>query len=277
MTEVLTAGQMRAIEEAAMATGRVTGIELMERAGAGVVAAMLDWRPALAEGARRAVVLCGPGNNGGDGFVIARLLRERGWGIDLYLYGDPDRLPPDAMANMLRWRTLGSVHPLEGELALPEAPAVTVDALFGGGLSRPLSGDLREAVVNGLFREIDPGLIVAVDAPSGLCLDSGRVLGAEVVHRPEADLTVTFQWPRIGHYLADGPDCCGALRVVDIGLGAAAGPASWRWRGWRRTLPEARAASARERGRISMTTAMRSCSPEGWGAAGPPGSRRAGR
>jgi len=74
MTELLTAAQMRAIEEAAIASGEVTGLELMERAGRGVVEAILEWRPELAKASRKAVVLCGPGNNGRDGFVVARLL-----------------------------------------------------------------------------------------------------------------------------------------------------------------------------------------------------------
>ncbi len=79
MTELLTAAQMRAIEQAAIASGEVTGLELMERAGRGVVEAILEWRPELATAPHRAVVLCGPGNNGGDGSVVARLLKESGW------------------------------------------------------------------------------------------------------------------------------------------------------------------------------------------------------
>ncbi|MEO1471546.1 MAG: NAD(P)H-hydrate epimerase, partial [Pseudomonadota bacterium] len=116
MTELLTAAQMRAIEQAAIDAGEVTGLALMERAGQGVVDAVLAWRPVLAEGAHRAVVLCGPGNNGGDGFVIARLLHARGWEVEVYLYGrDPaalDTLPPDAAENARRWRALGTVRPL---------------------------------------------------------------------------------------------------------------------------------------------------------------------
>ena len=110
MTELLTAAQMRAIEEAAIASGEVTGLELMERAGRGVVEAILEWRPELATAPHRAVVLCGPGNNGGDGFVVARLLKERGWEVEVFLYGrDPaeiDRLPPDAAENARRWAAM---------------------------------------------------------------------------------------------------------------------------------------------------------------------------
>ena len=91
--ELLTAAQMRAIEQAAIASGEVTGLELMERAGRGVAEAVLEWRPELATTAHRAVVLCGPGNNGGDGFVVARLLKQRGWKVEVFLYGDAEKLP----------------------------------------------------------------------------------------------------------------------------------------------------------------------------------------
>lgn len=121
MTELLTAAQMRAIEAAAIASGKVTGLELMERAGQGVVDAIFAQWPELAPAASgergpapvakatppeyfgqddgkalRAVVLCGPGNNGGDGLVVARLLKDAGWDVDVYFAGDPDKLPPDA-------------------------------------------------------------------------------------------------------------------------------------------------------------------------------------
>lgn len=92
MTELLTAAQMRAIEQAAIDSGAVTGLELMERAGQGVVEAIFDEWPALRRvgETHRAVVLCGPGNNGGDGFVVARLLKESGWEVEVLLYGDAE-------------------------------------------------------------------------------------------------------------------------------------------------------------------------------------------
>mgnify|MGYP001804741293 CR=1 FL=1 len=88
MTELLTAAQMRAIEQAAIDSGEVTGLELMERAGQGVVDAIFAQWPELRLKTHRAVILCGPGNNGGDGCVIARLLKCWGWEIVLFLYGD---------------------------------------------------------------------------------------------------------------------------------------------------------------------------------------------
>ena len=85
MTELLTAAQMRAIEQAAIASGEVTGLELMERAGRGVVEAIFEEWPELKATSYRAVVLCGPGNNGGDGFVVARLLKDWGWEVEVFL------------------------------------------------------------------------------------------------------------------------------------------------------------------------------------------------
>jgi hydroxyethylthiazole kinase-like uncharacterized protein yjeF len=107
MTELLTAAQMRAIEQAAIASGEVTGLELMERAGRGVVEAIFEEWPELKTTSHRAVVLCGPGNNGGDGFVVARLLKEWGWEVEVFLYGDPEKMPPDAWVNYERWRGIG--------------------------------------------------------------------------------------------------------------------------------------------------------------------------
>jgi len=228
MTELLTAAQMRAVEAAAIASGEVTGLELMERAGQGVVDAIVDWRPELGEGAHRAVVLCGPGNNGGDGFVVARLLHERGWQVEVFLFGDQAKLPPDAAANARRWQDLGKIRPPGGRAfdGKHQDGALYIDALFGTGLTRPLEDKLFDACrhlagLKGGVHRFWAGL-VAIDAPSGLCLDSGRPLEkghlAQHAYVPTAGLTVTFQWPKRGHHLADGPAHCGRLAVVDIGI-----------------------------------------------------------
>ena len=112
MTELLTAAQMRAIEAAAIASGQVTGLELMERAGRGVVEAVFQEWPELRAGSYRAVVLCGPGGNGGDGFVVARLLKEWGWEVEVFLYGEVEGMPPDARVNYERWLGMGEVRGL---------------------------------------------------------------------------------------------------------------------------------------------------------------------
>ncbi|AVO37291.1 NAD(P)H-hydrate dehydratase [Pukyongiella litopenaei] len=218
MAELLSAAQMRAIEAAAIGTGTVTGLELMERAGRGVVDAVLARWPALADEPRRAVVLCGPGNNGGDGFVIARLLvQEHGWQVDLSLLGDPGRLPPDAAANHTRWCGIGPCHPLtDRSLGTVDAPPDLVfDALFGTGLARGVDGDAGFLLGNLEMLRADFGVrCVAVDIPSGLCSDTGRDLG----NCPAVDLTVSFHAEKRGHRLSEGPGFCGHVTVADIGL-----------------------------------------------------------
>lgn len=222
MTEVLTSAQMRAIERAAIDSGAVTGLELMERAGQGVVAAILAEWPDLAHGAPRAVVLCGPGNNGGDGFVVARLLKDRGWTVRVLAAASPETMPPDAAENARRWLAIGPAEPLTERALRSGSPSdLYVDAIFGTGLSRPPSGDLLDVLTHLGGRNGDAGYysprLVAVDAPSVLCLDSGRSLhpGCDV---PRARLTVTFDSPKAGHLLAQGPALCGRLVVADIGL-----------------------------------------------------------
>jgi hydroxyethylthiazole kinase-like uncharacterized protein yjeF len=185
----------------------------MERAGVGVLDAMLATWPDLAEGAHRAQVWCGPGNNGGDGFVVARLLQARDWQVDVALSGQPDHLPPDAHVNYLRWSKIGPVGevPVEGGAR----PDVIIDALFGIGLTRPLTGVAR------LWAQSTQGLprsaahIVAIDIPSGLCADTGAIIGATCVR---ADLTVTFHRAKVGHMQGEGPRHCGRLVIADIGL-----------------------------------------------------------
>lgn len=267
MTELLTAAQMRAIEEAAIASGQVTGLELMERAGRGVVVAIFEEWPELApswgpapkppeligqddQAGHRAVVLCGPGNNGGDGFVVARLLKECGWDVDVFLYGDAERLPPDAKVNYERWREMGEVkllgfpiaaeeqcdsfgalastsHDLKGGECFEDAPPfLLIDALFGIGLARPIKG-LYDVCAHWDYLTEWPDLnrrhIVSVDIPSGLDADSGQPLwseGSDFNPFPvlNAELTVTFHKMKLGHVLGQGPLSCGGIRMVDIGL-----------------------------------------------------------
>ncbi|WP_170359021.1 NAD(P)H-hydrate dehydratase [Ruegeria arenilitoris] len=239
MTELLTAAQMRAIEEAAIESGEVTGLELMERAGRGVVEAIFEEWPELSKTSGWAVVLCGPGNNGGDGFVVARLLKEWGWEVEVFLYGDPQKLPPDARQNYERWAGIGGVEPLDGQLEPSALKAnVIVDALFGTGLTRPISDlgllmlDLHDSQGLGAAMEVAQRpdwcpVIVSVDLPSGLCSDSGRALRTpDFVGLPAkleamscaSDLTVTFHSKKLGHTLADGPELCGRVVVKGIGL-----------------------------------------------------------
>jgi NAD(P)H-hydrate epimerase len=192
---------MYAADAAAIAAG-VSGQTLMESAGWQVAQAIRRrFRP------RPVVVLCGPGNNGGDGFVVARLLAGQGWPVRVALLGERGQLRGDAALMAARWR--GTVLPLGTEV-LSGHPLV-VDALFGAGLARPLAG-----IALAVIEEINArGLeTVAVDVPSGLHGESGAVLGSA----PQALLTVTFFRPKPGHFLLPGRALCGDLVVGEIGI-----------------------------------------------------------
>lgn len=186
--------------------GGVPGLTLMEAAGTAIARAIRRrFRP------RPVAVLCGPGNNGGDGFVVARLLAAEGWPVRLGLLGAPDALKGDAGANAARWRR--PIRPLDPDL-LAGDPLV-VDALFGAGLARPLDGIARTLIEAINARDLD---CIGVDVPSGVHGDSGQVLGVA----PACRLTVTFFRAKPGHLLLPGRTLCGELIVADIGIPAAA-------------------------------------------------------
>jgi NAD(P)H-hydrate epimerase len=200
--ELLNVGQMAEADRLAIASG-VPGETLMEAAGRAVADAVCArWQ------AGRVLVLCGPGNNGGDGFVAARHLRQRGWEVRLHLLGARGALKGDAALHAARW---------EGE-ALPLAEAdpgwadLVVDALFGAGLARALAGDAKDVIE----RVKASGLpLVAVDVPSGLKGDDGTPFGETVA---EAALTVTFFRKKPGHLLLPGRTLCGEVMLADIGI-----------------------------------------------------------
>jgi hydroxyethylthiazole kinase-like uncharacterized protein yjeF len=190
--ELLTVSQMYRADAGAVERG-VSSLELMERAGAAVAEAVnVSWP----EG--RILVLCGPGNNGGDGFVAARLLAEAGREVTLSLMGNRDRLKGDAASNAQRWT--GPVEPLDP--ALLDRADVVIDALFGAGLTRELDGAPRAMVEQINARSVP---CVAVDVPSGVDGDTGQVLGVA----PQADLTVTFFRRKPAHLLYPGRALCG--------------------------------------------------------------------
>ena len=202
----------------------------MERAGQGVVRSLLANWPDLSKGSTTFVVLCGPGNNGGDGFVIARHLKAEGFETEVYFYGNKLRLSDDARFNHDQWEALsGKITNLgcpdvssSGKDALDAVSLkmdtlVIVDALFGIGLSRPIKAlspvleTLQSRRANHPFPQTR---LVAVDVPSGLA-DQG-VVGPDLELVFPADLTVTFHQLKKAH-LAAG-HLCGKIEVVDIGL-----------------------------------------------------------
>ncbi|MGH6954320.1 MAG: NAD(P)H-hydrate epimerase, partial [Alphaproteobacteria bacterium] len=198
---VLNNKEMRRADAAALALG-MDGATLMENAGVAVARAVIaHFRPAPT------VVLCGPGNNGGDGYVAARRLAEAGWPVTIAALVPPERLAGDAAAHARRWR--GPVESL-GPRAL-DGQALAIDALFGAGLARPLEGPARAVVEAMGGRRL---ACVAVDVPSGVDGDSGAVCGAA----PRAQLTVTFFRKKPAHLLVPGRVLCGETIVAEIGI-----------------------------------------------------------
>ncbi len=192
----------------------------MEAAGRAVAAAVMGrWTR------RPVAVLCGPGNNGGDGFVAARYLAAAGWTVRLGLLGAREHLTGDAAHHAALW--MGAVEPLKP--ALLDGAALAIDAMFGAGLVRSVEGDAHAVIEALIARRI---ATVAVDVPSGLDGATGAVLG---VAAPAA-MTVTFFRKKPGHLLLPGRVLCGTLVVADIGIPAAVlaapathenGPALW--------------------------------------------------
>lgn len=224
MTELLTSAQMRAVETAEIESGAVTGLQLMERAGRGAVVAALQTWPELSKGAHRALILCGPGNNGGDGFVIARRLHDLGWAVDVFLFGVAEKLPADARVNHDLWMQFGTVNSFDPAAFWQcDRPELFVDAVFGTGLTRPLPDELATALDPRMMGNWPRGPAIrrlAIDCPSGLNLDTGT-MPSEDDDPPRlnsAHLTVSFHALKAGHKLALGPTLCGTVKVVDIGL-----------------------------------------------------------
>jgi ADP-dependent NAD(P)H-hydrate dehydratase / NAD(P)H-hydrate epimerase len=185
--------------------GGISGVALMDNAGLAIADAVSRRWPR-----RPVTVLCGPGNNGGDGFAAARILAERGWHVRLAMLGDRALLRGDAALAAARWS--GAVEPLS-PAALNGAELV-VDAIFGAGLSRPVEGVVR-AVIEAMAERGLP--VVAVDVPSGVDGGSGAVVGIA----PQAALTVTFFRRKPGHLLLPGRELCGEMVVAPIGIAPA--------------------------------------------------------
>jgi len=211
---------VRELDRRAIQDFGLPALLLMENAGR----ACADEALAMLPGAGRAgevVVLCGPGNNGGDGLVVARTLHNRGVSVRVGFVGELERLErcsEDVRTNARLWRALGgAIHEIASlaDLAGLEArlanAALVVDALFGTGLTRPLRDPWAAAV-----RAMDaaPAAVLAVDLPSGLDADTGEVLGACA----RAAATVTFVAPKPGLVRGEGPRLAGRVRVAEIGI-----------------------------------------------------------
>jgi NAD(P)H-hydrate epimerase len=214
MLRVLTAAQMRQAELEAEARHGMPSALLMENAGRGLA----EVARSVAGPEGRFTVLCGPGNNGGDGLVAARFLHEGGARVVVALVGDAAKLTVEAKRNLAALKGFGVVP--RALASLPESGPgdVVVDALFGTGLSRAPAGTFSEAIgVISRWRAAG-AKVVAADVPSGLQSDTGEPFSPCV----EADVTVAFGFLKPGQVLEPGASLCGRVRRVDIGMGGEA-------------------------------------------------------
>ena len=210
--KVVSGQVMQLMDQRAIGAFGIAGLTLMENAGRACADAISEnFGPG--EG-RLALVVAGKGNNGGDGYVIARLLRERGWQARVLLMAEPTGITGDADANLALLDRGSLILPPIGATLPGEAfqgAALIVDALLGTGVKSEVAGAYR-AAIEAINASGTP--VVAVDIPSGVDAGSGRVLGAAV----RADLTVSFALAKLGNVLYPGAELCGRLVVADIGM-----------------------------------------------------------
>jgi len=219
--KLITAEQMQAIDHNAIVTLGIPGAVLMENAGRAAAEEIQDDGQGLFPGP--VLVLAGRGNNGGDGYVVARILADRGWQVKTLVLAREDEVKGDAalMLQILQ-RLNGHVRFVSSEDSLCESfsaaePLLIIDALLGTGLSTEVSGLYRLAID---LTNRSPAQVVAIDIPSGVSGSDGRVLGAAV----KADLTLSFDSAKVGHGSRPGADYSGELRILDIGIPSAARP-----------------------------------------------------
>ncbi|HUP64513.1 MAG TPA: NAD(P)H-hydrate dehydratase [Thermoanaerobaculia bacterium] len=213
MMKILTAAQMKSVDRRAIELG-IPSLLLMESAAIAVADAILETFPEAA----RVTLFCGPGNNGGDGLALARLLDARGLDVEVFLAWFGRKPSTEAEANRkicekagVSITTLDDEKGIESAVRVAEAGDLVVDALFGTGLSRPLEAPFSDLVL--ALGSVDAP-VVAVDLPSGLDASTHRVSGAVI----EAELTVTFVAPKIAHVFSPASDYCGEVVVAAISI-----------------------------------------------------------
>jgi NAD(P)H-hydrate epimerase len=214
----VTASEMQALDQMAIHEYAIPSLLLMENAGRGVADIISREAKQLRPSSFKSLILCGKGNNGGDGLVAARHLANRGFGVEIVLFVNPANLKEDPAVNfsiVSRMKIPFFLVLEKGDVAglrtrLQDADFV-IDALFGVGLKAPLTDIFLDTVytLNGSGKKV-----ISVDIPSGLDADTGRVLGAAV----KAAVTATLALPKKGLYEREGPIYAGEIQVVDIGL-----------------------------------------------------------
>lgn len=211
--DLYLAAGVRELDRLAIEEHHIPGFTLMKRAGYAVFSALLGKWPAT----KHIICFCGSGNNAGDGYVVAKLAAEKGINTTIVALGNPDRLSGDARLayDMAAKKRVDIVlyDKLDSSTLFSDSKnqGVIVDALLGTGLTGNVRGDYRDAIalINAL-----PLPVVAADIPSGLCSDSGRILGIAV----KAEMTVTFIGRKLGQTIEQGPAICGELVFDDLGV-----------------------------------------------------------
>lgn len=203
MRKIVTANEMKQLEQYTINTLGVPSIALMERAASSVVKHIKKGSSVL--------VICGTGNNGADGLAVARMCHIRGDEVRIYIVGDMDK----ATKEFLVQRTICDNLDIELLGESPIEPDVIVDAIFGIGISREVTDEYLEAIkyINS-FKSNNKSKIISVDVPSGLNCDSGKPQGISV----DADMTITFQHEKLGLILNDGPKYSGEVVIEDVGI-----------------------------------------------------------
>ncbi len=223
--KVVTAEEMREIDRITIKNYGISGTVLMERAGLVVAEKIKELfsiqhsgfskklRTPNSEPVKlKVIVLAGGGNNGGDGIVVARNLHEWGWNVKIILLSKEDKLSPDCLKQYKIAKKAGAVVEFRDYITEKDLhPALVVDAIFGTGLSKNITGKIAEAIS---FINASDSPVISVDIPSGISSDTGQIMGEAV----RADYTVTFGLPKRGHLLYPGADYIGRLFIEDIGF-----------------------------------------------------------
>lgn len=197
-------GQMKEADRYTIETLGVPSLELMERAAASCVSALYQY----AGDRRHVCIVCGSGNNGGDGYAIGRLLMEAGYPVTVVMAGNPEHITEETAYQKKRYESMGGIC---SDRLKEEEYSVIIDALFGVGLSREVTGSYAELIEEMNRRQ---AFKLAVDVPSGICADTGNVLGTAF----RADYTVTFQAEKLGLILSPGREYAGKVLIPDIGI-----------------------------------------------------------
>jgi NAD(P)H-hydrate epimerase len=212
--KILSVAEMQKLDQRAIQEIGIPSLILMENAGRGVAEIVMEKLGDLAS-KKKVAIFCGAGNNGGDGFVAARHIFNKGIKVGVYLIGKKSALKGEPKINASILENIGvKIKEISGPLDI-DADLI-IDAIFGIGLK----GEIREparSIITSINKKAVP--VISVDVPSGLDADTGKVLGVAI----KADITVTMQFPKKGFYLNSGPEYTGRVVVADIGVGLCAG------------------------------------------------------